>query len=406
MTAPLVCMLSAAHPATDVRVVGKQGAALAAAGWRVLHLCPAQPQAPAMASGVAIQGFPHTRGWRGRVLGIPALARRAAATGAAVLHAHEPDSWLAAWLAARRTGARLVLDVHEHYPSRLNPYLPRPLRPLLGPLARAGLAAFCRWAARRAHAVVLAKDGLAADFAPAPRLVPVRNYALPLAITPRRHAERPLTLLHLGALGRSRGWPEMLAALALCPPETRLHLVGRFTDDSEAEFNARAVTLGLAPRITTTPWLPHAAALAAAAQADIGLVLFQPGEANHTLALPHKLFDCMLAGLPIIAPAFATEVAGIIQAAGCGELVDSADPAAIAAAVAALASPARRQALGQAGRTAALGPFGWPAEAERLTALYRELAPLTAGPAPGARRLRGAKLQASRTQQMPLNPPG
>ncbi|RKK00285.1 hypothetical protein, partial [Teichococcus wenyumeiae] len=38
---PLVCMLSAAHPPADVRVVAKEGAALAEAGWRVLHLCPA-----------------------------------------------------------------------------------------------------------------------------------------------------------------------------------------------------------------------------------------------------------------------------------------------------------------------------------------------------------------------------
>ncbi|WP_040614509.1 hypothetical protein, partial [Teichococcus cervicalis] len=38
--APLVCLLSAAHPPTDLRVVGKEGAALAAAGWRVLHIGP------------------------------------------------------------------------------------------------------------------------------------------------------------------------------------------------------------------------------------------------------------------------------------------------------------------------------------------------------------------------------
>jgi glycosyltransferase involved in cell wall biosynthesis len=372
--APLVCMLSAAHPPTDLRVVGKQGAALATAGWRVLHLCPAQSGAPARHQGVAIQGFPGARGWRGRVLGIPALARLAVASGATVLHAHEPDSWVAALLAARRSGARVVLDVHEHYPSRLDPHLHGWLRPF----AHAALRRFCRWAARRADAVVLAKDGLAADF-PARRLVPVRNYAAPTAIAPRRHGPGPLTLLHLGALTRSRGWPQMLDALALAPPGTRLRLVGRFTDGSEPAFHARAATLGLSERITATPWLPYAEAMAEAARADIGLVLFQPGEANHNLALPHKLFDCMLAGLPVIAPSFATEVAGIIRAAGCGELVETASAPAIAAAIARLTSPARRQALGQAGRIAALGPFGWPAEAERLAGLYRVLAPLPAG---------------------------
>jgi glycosyltransferase involved in cell wall biosynthesis len=109
------------------------------------------------------------------------------------------------------------------------------------------------------------------------------------------------------------------------------------------------------------------------------LVLFQPGEENHRLALPHKLFDCMLAGLPVIAPAFAEEVAAAVREAGCGVLVDSADPGAIAAAVEWLGQPARRAAMGEAGRRAALGRFGWAGEAARLVALYRVLAPAESG---------------------------
>ena len=107
-------------------------------------------------------------------------------------------------------------------------------------------------------------------------------------------------------------------------------------------------------------------------------VLFQPGEENHRLALPHKLFDCMLAGLPVVAPAFAEEVAAVVREAGCGALVDSADPGAIAAAVAALGDPGRRAEMGEAGRLAALGRFGWAGEAARLVELYRDLAPLAA----------------------------
>ena len=38
----LILMLSAAHPPDDVRIVAKEGAALAAAGHRVMHLAPGQ----------------------------------------------------------------------------------------------------------------------------------------------------------------------------------------------------------------------------------------------------------------------------------------------------------------------------------------------------------------------------
>jgi glycosyltransferase involved in cell wall biosynthesis len=376
--APLVLLLSAAHPPDDIRVVRKEGAALAAAGWRVRHLAPMRDAMPAAIEGVAIEGFGRRPGWAGRIAALPGLARRAAASGATVIHASEPDAWLAALWAGWRSGARVVLDVHEHYPSRLDGRLPR----LLRPPARAALRLACRLAGRAADAVVVAKDGLAADFAGTPRLVAVRNYAMPGAVTPRRHAAGPLTLVHAGAMGRSRGWPALLEAMARGPRTDRLRLIGRFTDGSEPDFLARAAALGLADRIERLPWLPHPEAMARLAEGDIALVLFQPGEENHRLALPHKLFDAMQAGLPVIAPGFAGEVAGIVAGAGCGLLVDSADPGAIAAAIEALRDPDRRAALGAAGRRAAATRFGWAGEAARLVGLYRALAPLPAAAAP------------------------
>ena len=364
----LVLLLSAAHPPDDLRVVGKEGAALVEAGWRVRHLCPGT-LGPASHAGVAIEQYARRAGWTGRVFGIAALARRAAASGATVIHASEPDAWLAALLAARRSKARVVLDVHEHYPSRLDARLPFVLRPL----ARGAIRFACRAMARRADAVVVAKDGLAADFGVPARVVAVRNYALPAVVTPRVHAAGPVTLVHLGAFGRARGWPTLLDALALAPAETRLLAIGRFTDGSEKAFHDRAAALGLTQRVELLGWMPHEDALARAARGDIGVVLFQPGEQNHRLALPHKLFDAMLAGLPVIAPRFATEVAAIVRESVCGELVDPADPADIAAAIARLGDPARRAAMGAAGRDAALTRYSWTGEAARLVALYKKL---------------------------------
>ena len=358
-----VLMLSAAHPPADTRVVRKEGAALAAAGWPVVHLCPGGFAPPAEVDGVRIAPHRHRR-----LRGLLRLARDAAALRPAVIHASEPDAWLAALIAARRCGAQVVLDVHEHYPSRLDARLPAVLRPV----ARAGIRLACRLMGRAADAVVVAKDGLDGDFAGA-RIVKVRNYAPAPGAPPRAHRPGPLRIGHLGALTRARGWPTMLEALALAPADTRLLLIGRFTDDSEADFHARAAVMGLAPRITVTGWLPQAEALERLRGCDLALVLFQRGEENHRLALPHKLFDAMAAGLPVIAPDFAEEVASVVREAGCGLLIDSGDAASVAAAVAALADPARRTALGEAGWAAARGPFAWEPEAARLVDLYRTL---------------------------------
>ena len=78
----------------------------------------------------------------------------------------------------------------------------------------------------------------------------------------------------------------------------------------------------------------------------------------------------------VLKPSSTEEVAAVVREAGCGLLLDSGDPAAIAAAVAGLADPARRAALGEAGWRAAGGRFAWEGEAARLVALYRDLAPL------------------------------
>jgi len=365
----LVLMLSAAHPPEDVRIVAKQGAALVEAGLRVRHLAPGHAYQTTL-QGVEIASHgPLPQGWRARLRGIPRLARHAAAARPAVIHAHEPDSWVAALLAGRRCGARVVLDVHEHYPSRLDPRLPAALRPL----ARFALRGFCRVAGWAADAVVVAKDGLDDAFGGPARCVKVRNYATPAPIVPRAHAPGPLRLVHLGALGRARGAFTMLLTLSRLPPQTELVLAGRFTDGSEAEFTTAAAELGLTPRVTSLPWTPREAATRSAAACDIGLVLFQPGVENHRLALPHKLFDCMLAGLPVIVPDFAEEVAAVVREAECGLTVNTADPAAIAAAVQRLADPALRNAMGARGREAALTRFGWAGEAARLVGLYRGL---------------------------------
>jgi glycosyltransferase involved in cell wall biosynthesis len=378
--APLILMISAAHPPTDLRIVGKEGAALVEAGWRVTHLAPAPlrgaKDVPASQAGVEIITYPRTSGWIGRLRAARALARRAARLKPDVIHAHEPDSWYAAILAARMTGAAVVIDVHEHYPSRLDSRLPGIFRGL----GRRAVRAACQWMAARADAVVVAKDGLEDAF-PEAEVVPVRNYAAEVAVQPRAHRHGPVTLVHLGALTRERGAFEMLRALARCPEGTRLSLIGRFTDASETEFLSEAKRLGVAGAVERHGWLPHENAVRlAAAEADIGLVLFQPGHENHRLALPHKLFDCMLAGLPVIVPNFAEEVAAVVRETGCGVLVDTADPDSVAEAVRALTDPHLRAEMGAAGRAAALGRYGWAGEAARLVSLYQELAPLPAQP--------------------------
>jgi glycosyltransferase involved in cell wall biosynthesis len=381
MTAHIL-MLSSAHPPEDKRVVLKEGASLSAAGWRVTHLCPDPIGGPRRwaAHGVAIETFRRPRGILGRALAIPRLALAARARRPDAIHCNEVDSWLAGLLARAlsRPGPRVVFDVHEHYPSTFaESRFPPPLRPAVA----AALRLLFRLLGPRTDRLVFAKSTVAADF-PGANGVLVQNFAPRSALAaidrPAHDAGRPLTLIHVGYVSRLRGWPQMLAALARLPVPAQLHLVGTFNDGSQADFHVTAAQLGLAGRVRHDDWMAYPDMLAACARADIGLVLFQPGVQNHVFASPHKLFDYWLAGLPVIAPGFAIEVRQVVDGAGAGLLVDPSDPAAIAAAITALADPARRAALGAAGRRAVLQHFNWEAEAAKLVAMYAALLPAPA----------------------------
>lgn len=379
-----IVFLSAAHPALDKRVFAKEAVALAGAGCDVVHLCPRDGEGPAAweQDGIAIETYPRPRGILGRALALPRLALRARASGAGVLHCNEVDSWLAGLLAKLLGLGRpaVVFDVHEHYPST---FAESRFPPALRPLVAGALRLLFRTLAPFTDRIVFAKQSVAPDF-PGARGVLVQNFAPRAALAalprPARAPDAPLTLVHVGLVSKARGWPELLAAMAELALPVRLHVIGTFNDDSAAEFLATAARLGLAGSIRHDPWMAFDAMLAACAGADIGLVLFQPGTQNHVFASPHKLFDYWLAGLPVIAPDFAVEVAGFMAEAGGGLLVDPADPRAIAGAIRRLADPELRARLGAAGRAAVLQKFNWEAEAVKLLAMYAELLPLAARP--------------------------
>lgn len=373
-----ICFLSLAHPSRDKRVFDKQAVSLAAAGHQVVHLAPGPEESRELERGVTLVTYSRHPGLVGRLRAMPALFARARRLGADCFHANEVDSWVLGALLKAVTGARLVFDVHEIYPAE---FAESRFPPAARPAVAGAVRALMRLLARVTDRIVLAKDSAATDFAGfEAKTVIVRNY-VPLAYTdcvPERRAAPgpgPLTAIHLGVMCRPRGWPELLAAVAQCSTPSKVVLLGSFDQDRE-EFLRQAATLNLAERFELVDWLPFSQAIARVAAADCGLVLFQPGRLNHVHALPHKMFDYMLAGIPIIAPAFALEVARIVTEADCGILVDPANPGDIAAALDRLAAdPAERARLGRNGRQAVLSRYNWEREADTLLALYAALGP-------------------------------
>lgn len=372
-----ILFLSSTHQADDRRVVLLEAASLAEAGFAVLHLCPDGRTPPASVPTRTVRRRP---GLAGRLAVLPRLLAGALRTRPATIHASEPDSWAVALLAKAVTGCAVVFDAHEDYadPHRLG-RLPAALRRPASAIVRLAFRTMARWT----DAVVFATPVLEERFPAAPdqpARVLVRNL-IPrpeLASMPRATpgSAGPLRLLALGAMGRARGWPVALEALARASDRSlRLEVVGPFTDGSAADFVRAADRLGLADRVVATGALPRPEALARAAGAQAALVLFAPGPANHEAALPHKLFEAMALGLPVVVAAICRPAAALVRRTGSGLVVDSADPDAVAAAFDALAAdPAGRARMGAAGRHALAADYAWEEDAARLASLHRRLA--------------------------------
>ena len=182
--------------------------------------------------------------------------------------------------------------------------------------------------------------------------------------------------MHLGLISRLRGWPQILDAMSRAQSsDMSLLIIGEFLDDSRVEFDRRAAELGLNDQVEILDWMPFEQAFRKLSSCDIGLITLQPGVQNHVFAMPHKLFDYMLAGLAVIIPSFAVEVAPIVKATNCGILVDTSDVAAIVDCLDNLAAE-RRECIqmGQRGRAAVIEEFNWESEVERLIDMYRDLA--------------------------------
>jgi glycosyltransferase involved in cell wall biosynthesis len=374
---PIICFLSSEHPPFDKRVFDKEGRSLSAAGYRVIHLCPGDVDSKVI-DGIEIRTYQRKRGLRRRLFFLPKLYHLAEHINADCYHCNEIDSWLIGVMLRIRKSKRLVFDVHEHYPGMFaEKYFPARMKSL----AVAAMRLLFRILAVCTDRIVLAKESLVVDFRGSERKqVFARNFPISRYLTSPnqklfKDRTNGLCAVHFGLMSRARCWPELLEALATTKTKTlKLHLIGTFNDGSREEFNQRVIALGLQNRVHVEEWMSFSDAYERLVSSDAGLVLLQPGRINHIHALPHKMFDYMMAGLPVIVPSFAEEVSRIVRESDCGLMVNSSDPIELAQVLDRLASdPSLRRRLGENGRRAVRDKYNWEAEGGRLTRMYDEL---------------------------------
>jgi glycosyltransferase involved in cell wall biosynthesis len=185
-------------------------------------------------------------------------------------------------------------------------------------------------------------------------------------------AEPKFLFLYQGILGLHRGLEELMeAAVLLRGLPLHIGFVGHDRSGGAIPCYARERDIG--DMITFHPPVPSEQLPDITASAECGLLLFQGSCLNHTYSLPNKLFEYMMAGLPILGCDL-PEISRVIERHRCGILVDASDPASIADGMRRMAAdPELAAAMGRRGYEAARENYTWDRSATALHCLYSEV---------------------------------
>lgn len=300
-----------------------------------------------------------------------------------VVHANDLDTLWAGVRLKEKTGASLVYDAHELWVEQ-DPESSDLHRGLFGRLEASCLAkcdgvvtvnrSIARELTRRygCPEVTVVHNCPALD-----RAGPEGTYPLSREAKRARRGEAGLPdddsplVVYQGRYVPHRGLEELILAMSYL---RGVHLALRGFGDSEARLRTLVETEHLDHCVHFLPPVSMNDMVDAAALGDIGIVPYRPVSLNNELCTPNKVFEYMMAGLPMAASDL-PELTRFVKENELGDVFDPDRPEDIARAIEHVLSSGDflREAGGRAARLAR-SRYNWEAEASRLLDLYRRVA--------------------------------
>ncbi len=366
------------HKPFDSRIYYKEVRSLADAGYDVALATTVEGDRVFEGTSLLALGERSGSRWRRLARGVRALALMLREPRRSILHIHDPELLLPAFLPALM-GHPLVFDVHEFYRERLatSHWIPSFMHPfaarLYDRLERNILSRFA--------GIVIVAESMRERYLrvqPDERIALVRNYpnisasesqsALssvhPLGGTPY--------IVHTGGASRLRAYDviietaEYLREHGCDWPIVNIGLIdlSAYDPQTQSSLTARAN----AARVRNLGILDQAEAYRYVAHAAIGYLPLTRTH-NYAQALPIKLFEYLFFGIPIVASDIG-KTAEIITATGAGIVVSPEDACANGRALNLLATHADvREGYATRAKEAAPG-YVFAPEFERLRSLY------------------------------------
>lgn len=189
----------------------------------------------------------------------------------------------------------------------------------------------------------------------------------------RAIGDKRYLLIYQGVLVPNRGLPEMIEAMRHLP-DCRLAIVG--FGHIEDQLKAQVREGSLEDSVVFFDAVPIEVLMRYTAAADVGVIPLVGSCLSYVLAAPNKLFEYMMAGIPVVATDL-PDMAKVVREEHSGTLIsDPTDPHSIAHAVRELLDGWESlEDIGARARAAALARYNWEAETFKLLEVYDRLWP-------------------------------
>lgn len=180
-----------------------------------------------------------------------------------------------------------------------------------------------------------------------------------------------------GGLMKEKGVRVALEAAAIVRrdvPDVRFLFFGPIKDD-ELEVSRLVEEHRLEDAVRFLPTIPYGDLQVVLRHCQVGLALYQPVFHYPLVSAGNarKVFSYMQAGVPVVAPTFG-EIGKAVADVGCGYLIDTEDPRAVAGAILEiLTNEEEGLSMGARGRDAFKTRFNWEREEDKLVELVDEI---------------------------------
>ncbi len=291
-----------------------------------------------------------------------------------VYHCHEPGSLFAGIILKIFKGSKLVYDAHEYYPHLIstNSIFPSSVQSLIEKLANIEEIFLCRFP----NSIITVNHVLAKHYSEINDNVHIiSNYPYFQAVlTNVRKFDNPL-IAYVGTITRERGIFELLLAyedVVKKVPQARLLIIGGFIDKDFELSLKKYVKENCLAGVEITGHLPYNIAMDRLADVTIGVAVLQPIEA-YIKAVPVKLFEYMMYGIPVIISDFPF-IREIVEFSECGLLVDPTNIGQISEALLSLINnPELEFEMSKNGRKAVEEKYNWDEMEKLLLKIYENL---------------------------------